>query len=532
MNASAVDDSMGRGRRRKDRTPRCWAVARKLVLGLSLTLVCQCTLAQALYRMKDMGPLDGSSSGVAMNASGQATGTWVPGTCAPTPCGVTSHAFIWKNNGSLLQNFGSPKTDEYSTGVAINGFGQVTGISEGHAFLWANDGTPMRDLGTLGGSYSHAESINDAGQVTGGAWIAGEPAAHAFLWANDGTPMRDLGTLRKPDGNSEGAAINNAGQVTGHSDVNGSTTYPYHAFLWRNDGTPMQDLGDLGGDESYGVAINSSGQVTGYSATRPESGYHAFLWRNDGTPMQDVGDLTGHGSYPVAINDAGQVTGNSCTRNCSFNHAFLWKNDGTPMVFLGTLGGHDSTSEAMNTSGQVTGSSSTIAGNNVRHAFLWRNDGTKMQDLNALIDPADPSRSFVTLIKGDAINDASQILADGIDSRTGQTHAYFLEGTVLTMAPRSLAYGSQPINATSAAKSVTMTNTSPKVVVIASIALTGSGSGQFASTNSCGSSLVGHTTCTIKVTFRPTTKGAKSATLSVNGGGGGLRTVRLTGTGT
>jgi len=486
MDAFAVNDSMGRGRRREDGTARIWAVARKLALGLSLTFACQCALAQALYRMKDMGPLDGSSSGVAINASGQATGTWVPGTCAPTPCGVTSHAFIWKNNGSLLQNIGSPQTDEYSTGVAINAFGQVTGISEGHA----------------------------------------------FLWANDGTPMRDLGTLRKPDGNSEGAAINNAGQVTGHSDVNGSTTYPYHAFLWRNDGTPMQDLGDLGGDESYGVAINSSGQVTGYSATRPESGYHAFLWRNDGTPMQDVGDLTGHGSYPVAINDAGQVTGNSCTRNCSFNHAFLWKNDGTPMVFLGTLGGHDSTSEAMNTSGQVTGSSSTIAGNNVRHAFLWRNDGTKMQDLNALIDPADPSRPFVTLIKGDAINDASQILADGIDSRTGQTHAYFLEGTVLTMAPRSLAYGSQPINATSAAKSVTMTNTSPKVVVIASIALTGSGSGQFASTNSCGSSLVGHTTCTIKVTFRPTTKGAKSATLSVNGGGGGLRTVRLTGTGT
>jgi probable HAF family extracellular repeat protein len=532
MNVFTVEGSMGRNRRREDGPARRWAVARKLVLGLSLAFACETAMAQSMYRMKDMGPLEGTSNGIALNASGQATGTWVPSTCAPTPCGVTTHAFIWKNNGSSLQNIGSPQTDEYSTAVAINGSGQVAGNTLSVAFFWANNGTPMQDLGTLGGYYSHAEDVNDLGQVTGTAYLAGNTATHAFHWANNGTPMRDLGTLRKPDGNSDGVAINNAGQVTGHSDVNGSTTYPYHAFLWRNDGTPMQDLGDLGGDESYGVAINSSGQVTGYSATRPQSGYHAFLWKNDGTPMQDLGDLSGHGSYSVAINDAGQVTGNSCTQNCSFNHAFFWKNDGTPMVFLGTLGGHDSTSEAMNKSGQVTGSSSTIAGNNIKHAFLWRNDGTKMQDLNALIDRADPLKPYVTLINGDAINDASQILADGIDSRTGQTHAYFLQGTLLTLLPRSLAFGNQPINTKSAANSVTMTNTNSKVVAITSIALKGTAAGQFAQTNNCGKSLAGHATCTVKVTFKPTTKGAKSATLNVNGGGGGLRTVTLTGTGT
>jgi hypothetical protein len=77
-----------------------------------------------------------------------------------------------------------------------------------------------------------------------------------------------------------------------------------------------------------------------------------------------------------------------------------------------------------------------------------------------------------------------------------------------------------------------MTNTSAKVVSITSSALKGTGSGQFASTNTCGSSLVGHAICTIKVIFKPTTKGAESATLNVNGGGGGLRTGTLTLTGT
>ena len=42
-----------------------------------------------------------------------------------------------------------------------------------------------------------------------------------------------------------------------------------------------------------------------------------------------------------------------------------------------------------------------------RRAFLWRNDGTNIHDLNKLIDPTDPLKSFVTLTRGDFINDLS-----------------------------------------------------------------------------------------------------------------------------
>ncbi len=96
------------------------------------------------------------------------------------------------------------------------------------------------------------------------------------------------------------------------------------------------------------------------------------------------------------------------------------------------------------------------------HAFLWRNDGTKIQDLNKLIDPTDPLKPYVTLTSGDFINDSGDIVAEGTDSRTGLYGLYLLQGTVLTLTPRSLAFGNQPINTTSAAKSVTMTNTSAK----------------------------------------------------------------------
>ena len=123
-------------------------------------------------------------------------------------------------------------------------------------------------------------------------------------------------------------------------------------------------------------------------------------------------------------------------------------------------------------------------------------------------------------------------MADGTDSRTGLSGPYLLRGTVLTLSPRSLALGNQRIYSTSAAKSVDVTNNGPKAAPFTSVALTGTAAGQFTSTNNCAKSLAGHATCTIKVTFKPTTKGAKSALLNVNGGGGGLRSVALTGTGT
>jgi hypothetical protein len=104
--------------------------------------------------------------------------------------------------------------------------------------------------------------------------------------------------------------------------------------------------------------------------------------------------------------------------------------------------------------------------------------------------------------------------------------------SVLTLAPRALAFGKLPINTSSAAQSVTVTNTSAKAVPIASIALRGTAPGQFSFTDDCGKSLAAHATCTLNAIFRPTTEGAKTAFLDVNGGGGGLRSVKLTGTGT
>ena len=104
--------------------------------------------------------------------------------------------------------------------------------------------------------------------------------------------------------------------------------------------------------------------------------------------------------------------------------------------------------------------------------------------------------------------------------------------SVLTLAPRSLAFGNLPVHTSSAAQSVTVTNTSAQTVAIMDIALRGTAPGQFTFTDDCGKSLAAYRTCTLEAIFKPTTQGAKTAFLDVNGGGGGLRSVMLTGKGT
>ena len=509
------------------------------VLGVSLTIVCHAASAQAMYRIKPLGHL-GDCGFFAAGVAGLSNADQVAGTA----CNKNGdpRAFLWRNDGKPRLDLGPSEAGSTSYGVAINASGLVVGTAQDSTgpfgFVSSGDGQPMtRIQNDLGGTYVYAQAVSDSGQVTG---RAENPAryseANAFLWKKGAGPMRSLGNLDDWGFDySWGRAINASGQVAVNAVFIEDDAY-YETFVWKNDGSPLLHLGRLGlnGTQHFACCINSSGQIAGSSSVSGPAHYRAFLWSNERTGMQNLGTLAGGGGWSVAhdLNDSGQVVGSSSVKNYWYReHAFVWMNDGTPMKDLGTFGGTQSSANDINASGQVTGWAS-LAGDAVTHAFIWRNNGTTKQDLNKLIDPLDPLKPHVTLTEGVFINDRGNVLAQGIDSRTGKSSPYFLQGTVLTLTPRSLAFGNQAIDTVSAAKSVTVTNTSAKAVAITSIALKGSAPGQFAATNNCGTSLAGNATCTIKVTFKPTTKGAKSATLNVNGGGGGLRSVTLTGNGT
>ena len=150
-------------------------------------------------------------------------------------------------------------------------------------------------------------------------------------------------------------------------------------------------------------------------------------------------------------------------------------------------------------------------------------------DCGSSLDPGDNCTISVTFTPT-ATGSQSGTLSV-VDSAGTQTVALYGKGAsgaaAAALSPSSLTFSSRTINTTSAAQTVTLTNSGSAALSVTGI----SASGNFAETNTCGSSVAAGANCTISVTFTPTTTGALSGTLSVVDTVG-TQTVALSGTGT
>jgi trimeric autotransporter adhesin len=106
------------------------------------------------------------------------------------------------------------------------------------------------------------------------------------------------------------------------------------------------------------------------------------------------------------------------------------------------------------------------------------------------------------------------------------------------VSPSSLAFGNQPKGTASASQTVTLVNNTPNALTITGTGITVSGTNaaDFGQTNNCpavGSTLSALASCTITVTFTPSTTAAESATLNIaDSDASSPQTITLTGTGT
>jgi hypothetical protein len=219
-------------------------------------------------------------------------------------------------DGERVHNIGS-LGGSYTWVQALNNHGVVTGESEDAeefsnilAFTWTVAGG-MRAL--PGTSVSSARAINDRNQVVGQI-PAPDVTARAVRWNADRGVM-PLGPL--PLSLSEGYDINQSGLSTGFADVaNGDI----HAMLWDRGGR-QTDLGTLGGRTAFGEHINDRNEVAGESANAANDKVLGFYWsRNSGMVQINV---EGGGVRLVAdLNNRGEVVGDTVAGERSV--AYQW----------------------------------------------------------------------------------------------------------------------------------------------------------------------------------------------------------------
>lgn len=105
-------------------------------------------------------------------------------------------------------------------------------------------------------------------------------------------------------------------------------------------------------------------------------------------------------------------------------------------------------------------------------------------------------------------------------------------GTAVQLLPNALNLGSRKVGQASLPKASVLTNLGTTTLNVSGITVTGANAADFTQTNTCGTSVAAGQSCTVTVTFKPTAKGTRSASVNVSDdGGGNAQTITLSGTG-
>jgi len=293
--------------------------------------------------------------------------------------------------------------------VALGALGcgqQATPTATNDAALGQGDGPRyvVTPLGSLGGTVSQGNSINDLGWVGGLSAQAGNATVHATIWR--GRTPTDLGTLGGPNSAVLWPSKNVIGLVAGVAETDqdqpldetwscryffpSRTAKTCLGVVWEHGN--IRALPTFGGENGFATSANNLRQIVGWAETpvldpsctgRQKRQFIAALWGPGKNDMRQLAPLPEDStSAATGINDRGQAIGISgacgiAVGGVSARRAVMWEGDS--IIDLGTLGGEGwNTPMALNAWGDVVGFGNAPghpASDFVPLPFLWTREG-------------------------------------------------------------------------------------------------------------------------------------------------------------
>jgi hypothetical protein len=313
---------------------------------------------------------------------------------------------------------------------------------------------------------------------------------------------------------------------------NGTFKLPASYSLGSQGPVGRPTVADLNGDGKLDLAVTlgpSSSEVSILLGNGNGTFQAPLLYATGSLPLGvAAADFNGDGRLDLVVADNGASTVSVLLQVPTVSLSTTSLEFGNQVV--GTSSAAQKVTVSNNTGQTVAISSIAVTGTDAGDFSETNTCGTSLPDggsctLSVTFAPTQvgPFTASVT-ITDNAAGSPQEIALSG----TG-----VVPGPNITLSATSLTFATQLVGTTSSAQSVTLGNYGTVALAITGITLTGADPGDFAQTNTCGSSVAPGGSCTISVTFTPQAINTRTATMSITDNApGSPHNVSLSGTGT
>jgi hypothetical protein len=405
----------------------------------------------------------------------------------------------------------------------------------------------QQTLNLSGTGIAPAASLSPTSLAFANQVVNTSSAASSVTVTNTGTATLTVSNI-SVSGMADFSQTNNCGSLAPGASCSINVTFTPTQNGSRNASLTITDDPLAGGQQTVSLTGTGVSSNAGLSPASMSFGTQLLntsstsqtVLKNVGTATLNISSISASGDFSQTNNcSATLAPGASCTINVTFtptvsgsrsgvltvtDDSFFGSPQTVPLSGTGVAPAASLSPTALSFGNQFVNSSSPAA------QTTLTNSGTATLNISSITVTGDFSQTnncgstlaagsncaILVTFKPTVMGTRNGTLTINDDPLAGGQQTVPLSGTgvapVAAFSPGSLSFSNQMVNSSSAAQSVTLSNTGSATLTINSISVTG----DFSQTNNCGSGLVAGSSCTITLTFTPAATGSRTGSLTLS----------------